>query len=116
MPTAKKKIPHIPLSSSRKEELEMQIFDNFIKLTEVQFEQTSNSKTSPRYFDDYIDPRLIQFFEVITEKGEVLTNLHFPIGSQKCKAYIKETPAEIDYLKTRFFEKRKRHGSKVGES
>ena len=84
---------------------------NFIKLTEVKFEETGGS-VKVKYYDDYIRPASICFIERITHKGQRVCLIHFEIGNNYAKLFVKETPEEIDEIIDDFYKGKKGKASK----
>ena len=70
---------------------------NFIKLTEVKFEETGGS-VKVKYYDDYIRPASICFIERIIHKEQRVCLIHFEIGDNHAKLLVKESPEEIDEI------------------
>ena len=79
---------------------------NFIKLTEVKFEETGGS-VKVKYYNDYIRPSSICFVEEMTHKGIKVCLIHFEIGVQHAKLFVKETPEEIDKIINEFYKGKK---------
>ena len=79
---------------------------NFIKLTEVKFEETGGS-VKVKYYDDYIRPASICFIERLIHKGQRICLIHFEIGNNYAKLFVKETPEEIDKIINEFYKGKK---------
>ena len=79
---------------------------NFIKLTEVKFDETGGS-VKVKYYDDYIRPASICFIERIIHKGQRVCLIHFEIGNNYAKLFVKETPEEIDKIINEFYKGKK---------
>ena len=79
---------------------------NFIKLTEVKIEETGGS-VKVKYYDDYIRPASICFIERIIHKGIKVCLIHFEIGNNYAKLFVKETPEEIDKIINEFYKGKK---------
>lgn len=79
---------------------------NFIKLTEVKFEETGSS-VKVKHYNDYIRPASICFIEEMTHKGQKVCLIHFEIGEQHAKLFVKETPEEIDEIIDEFYKGKK---------
>lgn len=79
---------------------------NFIKLTEVKFEETGSS-VKVKYYNDYIRPASICFIEEMIHKGQRVCLIHFEIGEQHAKLFVKETPEEIDEIIDEFYKGKK---------
>ena len=84
---------------------------NFIKLTEMKFEETGGS-VKVKYYNDYIRPSSICFVEEMTHKGIKVCLIHFEIGAQHAKLFVKETPEEIDEIIDDFYKGKKGKASK----
>ena len=84
---------------------------NFIKLTEVKYEETGGS-VKVKYYDDYIRPASICFIERIIHKGQRVCLIHFEIGDNHAKLLVKETPEEIDEIIDDFYKGKKGKASK----
>ena len=84
---------------------------NFIKLTEMKFEETGGS-VKVKYYNDYIRPSSICFVEEMTHKGIKVCLIHFEIGVQHAKLFVKETPEEIDKIINEFYKGKKGKASK----
>lgn len=87
---------------------------NFIKLTEVKFEETGGS-VKVKYYDNYIRPASICFIERIIHKGQRVCLIHFEIGDNHAKLLVKETPEEIDEIIDDFYKGKKGKASKKSE-
>ena len=86
---------------------------NFIKLTEVKFfEETATNSPKVKYYNDYIRPVSICFIEEMTHKGIKVCLVHFEIGNQHAKLFVKETPEEIDEIIDEFYKGKKGKASK----
>lgn len=86
---------------------------NFIKLTEVKFfEETATNSPKVKYYNDYIRPASICFIEEMTHKGIKVCLVHFEIGNQHAKLFVKETPEEIDEIIDEFYKGKKGKASK----
>lgn len=88
---------------------------NFIKLTEVKFEQTGSS-VKVKYYNDYIRPASICFIEEMIHKGQRVCLIHFEIGEQHAKLFVKETPEEIDEIIDEFYKGKKGKASQKNET
>lgn len=89
---------------------------NFIKLTEVKFfEETATNSPKVKYYNDYIRPASICFIEEMTHKGIKVCLVHFEIGNQHAKLFVKETPEEIDEIIDEFYKGKKGKASHKSE-
>lgn len=79
---------------------------NFIKLTEVKFEETGSS-VKAKYYNNYIRPASICFIEELSHKGQNVCLIHFEIGAQRAKLLVKESPEEIDEIIDEFYKGKK---------
>lgn len=79
---------------------------NFIKLTEVKFEGTG-SLVKAKYYNNYIRPASICFIEEMSQKGQKVCLIHFEIGAQHAKLFVKESPEEIDEIIDEFYKGKK---------
>lgn len=91
---------------------------NFIKLTEVKFEEMfeeTGGSVKVKYYDDYIRPASICFIERIIHKGQRVCLIHFEIGDDHAKLLVKESPEEIDEIIDDFYKGKKGKASKKSE-
>ena len=88
---------------------------NFIKLTEMKFEETGGS-VKVKYYNDYIRPASICFIEEMSHKGQKVCLIHFEIGAQRAKLLVKESPEEIDEIIDEFYKGKKGKASQKNET